>query len=102
MLSLFLANTRSVKGKATELTAMTLLNDIVCITETHIDNTFTDKQVIETDNNILYRQDRNIHGGGVLIAVNRKIKSTRIETIATCAEIIFVRIEKKYYNRVLL
>ena len=41
-LSLFLANTRSAKGKTTDITTLTALTtdfDIICLTETHLDQT---------------------------------------------------------------
>ena len=68
-LNLFLANTRSGKGKTTEIVALTQGFDIICLTETHIDHTIESKSILDTSHLDFFRRDRNIHGGGVLIAV---------------------------------
>lgn len=75
MLKLFSANTRSLKGKTEELSSETSSFDIVCLTETHIDPTIPDHQIFDYNHKTIYRKDRNLHGGGVLIAINESFRS---------------------------
>lgn len=68
-LKMVLGNIRSIKGKLNEVQVLSFQHDILCLTETHIDSTFTNDELIDSSNKTIYRNDRNIHGGGVLIAV---------------------------------
>ena len=65
---MFLSNTRSIKGKTTELQE----SDIICPTEAHLDCTIPNGNVL-LDHRTVFRRDRNIHGGGVLIAVGDQL-----------------------------
>ena len=70
MLEAFLSNTRSVKGKTTELQFLTTNSDIICLTETHLDDdTIPSGSILPIENRTVFRRDRNIYGGGVMIAV---------------------------------
>jgi len=71
MLKVFLANTRSVKGKTTELKFLTTNSDIVCLTETHLDDTILNSSLLPIKNKTVFCRDRNICGGGVMMAVCR-------------------------------
>ena len=64
-----LANARSIKGKSTELQILSCQYYILCLTETHIDSTFVNNEILFSSDKALYRRDRNVHGGGVLIAI---------------------------------
>ena len=77
-IKLFLANTRSAKGKCAELTALTHEYDLICLTETHVDNTISNCNIIDSSNLDFFRHDRNLYGGGVLIATNKSLKATAI------------------------
>ena len=89
-------NARSLKGKTIELSAITYNSDIVCITETHINETIKNHQIFDYSSKLIYRKDRNIHGGGVLIAVNEELLSTEMDVQnPDSTELIFVRIDKK-------
>ena len=68
-------NIRSIKGKLTEVQSLDV-HDIVCITETHLDQTIGSGEILSSDLYSMYRKDRNIHGGGVLIAVKKTIPHT--------------------------
>ena len=93
---MFTANTRSLKGKTEELTTETYDFDIVCLTETHIDSSIYSHQIFDYNNKNIYRKDRNLHGGGVLIAISDSFISKKITTDAdkTKDEILFVRIHE--------
>lgn len=94
-LKLFLANTRSLKGKTEELSTETYKFEIICLTETHIDPTFPNHQIFDYNNKTIYRHDRNIFGGGVLIAVNENLNSSLVEfENSDKTELVFVRIKK--------
>ena len=80
-----------MKGKTTDLKCLSQNYDIICLTETHLDDTFADSQIFNTDDKRIYRKDRNIHGGGVLIAVNSQIKHSPI-ILETNNEVIGVEI----------
>ena len=53
-------NCRSAKGKATELSALTSSYDLICLTETHVDKTITNRSIINRDDLVFFRKDRNI------------------------------------------
>ena len=95
LLKLFLANTRSTKGKTSEIQSLISDYDIICLTETHIDDTIPSKNVIQDDNKIVFRRDRNIHGGGVLIAVEESLRPTQVQIDTRGEEMIVVKLEHK-------
>ena len=68
----------------------------MCITETHLDSSFTDTQLFLSSDKTIYRKDRNLHGGGVLIAVDSEIPASVIN-IPTPAEIIAVQLAGPTY-----
>ena len=92
LLRLLYTNCRSAKGKSTELSSLIIDYDIICLTETHIDNTINSRSILNRDDLIFYRKDRNLNGGGVLIAINNILQPKEIATNSNC-EIIFVRIK---------
>ncbi|CAG2222754.1 unnamed protein product [Mytilus edulis] len=65
--------------------------DIVLGTETWIDPSITDSQIFPPNYNI-YRNDRNIQGGGVLIAINSDHLSTPVPELQTNCEIVWAKI----------
>lgn len=95
MLKLFLANTRSAKGKAPEITALTNDFDIICLTETHIDDTVPNNCIIEAPDKKVFRRDRTLYGGGVLIAVNDNLKPRELIIDDLGEEILFIGFEPK-------
>jgi hypothetical protein len=50
--------------------------DIIALSETWLDNSISDA-LIQLNDYVLYRRDRNRHGGGVLLYVNRSLPSCR-------------------------
>ena len=93
-LKLFYTNCRSAKGKSTELSSLTVNYDVICLTETHVDDTITDRSIINRDDLVFFRKDRNICGGGVLVAADRSLFPREIKAPECKAEAIFVRINE--------
>jgi len=89
-------NTRFLKGKTIELSEVTSNADIVCITETHIDDTIKNHQIFDYNSKLIYRNDRNISGGGVLIAVDHKFPTIEVTfNNPDNTELIFVHVSQK-------
>ena len=75
-------NVNSLKGKKEEFKSV--LNqhnpDCVVLVETKLDNTYANSEFFDINQwNIVVREDRNIYGGGIIIAVLRKYIATPIE-----------------------
>ena len=67
-LSVFHLNARSVRNKLAYLEDIASEFSIVCITESHLDNTVTDSDIfIDGFSDSILRKDRNCFGGGVLV-----------------------------------
>ena len=71
-LKVYYTNTRSVKGKLTDIQSITD-TDIICLTETHLDSSIYSGELLDPRIYNIHRKDRNIHGGGVLIAIKNEI-----------------------------
>ncbi len=95
LLTLFHANTRSIKGKTAELQFLSAEADIICLTETHLDETITNNSILASENRSMFRRDRNIYGGGVLIAVNETLKPKEVDLTAYKEEVIAVQIQSR-------
>ena len=91
-LKLFLANCRSLRGKTNDLASLTVGYNIICSTETHIDNTVDSKIIFDIDDHNFNRKDRTINGGGALIAVHENLQPKQIKLPEVLDELIFVRI----------
>ncbi|KAL4714145.1 hypothetical protein ACJJTC_008499 [Scirpophaga incertulas] len=102
-LSLFYQNVRGVKSKILDIYKSILCNnyDVICLTETWLDDTVCSKELID-DRYIVYRRDRSdlfkekynkAYGGGVLVAVRKTIKSYQLTDIQSSG-IFFSIIEK--------
>ena len=75
-------NVNSLKGKKNELKAMlqTYQPDCVVLVETKLDENYCNSEFFDINKwNIIVRNDRNIHGGGVIIAVLRKYIATPVK-----------------------
>ena len=90
-----LANTRSVKGKTAELQSLTIDYNIICLTETHIDSTIPNQSIIEDTNKTIFRKDRNLYGGGVLIAVDSSLNPSEIKLSNQKEEMVIVKLDQK-------
>ena len=65
--------------------------DVICGQESHIDSSFTNGEIFPPGYNVS-RKDRNIHGGGVFIAVSNKFISTTEYSLDTDCEILWSKI----------
>lgn len=65
--------------------------DIVLGTETWIDSSVKDTQIFPP-NYTIYRNDRNMKGGGVLIAINHDHLNTPVPELQTNCEIVWAKI----------
>ena len=64
MLKMSLSNTRSIKGKTTDLQFLTANSDIICLTV---------HNVLSLGHRTVFCRDRNFHDGRVLIAVGDQL-----------------------------
>jgi len=95
MLKVFLANTRSVKGKTTELQFFTTDSDIICLTETHLDDTILNSSILPIKNKTVFRRDRNICGCGVMMAVCDHLIPKLIYLSEYREEVVAVKIQSR-------
>ena len=95
-LNMFLANTRSSKGKTTEIQTLTIDYDIICLTETHIDETtMNSHDIIPTDNKTVFRRDRNTSGGGVLVAIENFLQPIKVDLDTQGEELLIIKMKYK-------
>ena len=90
MLTVNFQSIKSKQGQVKNLVESTK-PDFVLRTETWIDPSITDNQIFPPNYNI-YRNDRNIQGGGVLIAINSDHLSTPVPALQTNCEIVWNKI----------
>lgn len=88
---LFLDNTRSAKVKSTEIAMATHDHDIICLTETHLDDSIEPRTVIETAGFDFFRKDRSLRGGGVLVVIESVHQATEIQ-LNTKEELVAVKV----------
>ncbi|KAK3106559.1 hypothetical protein FSP39_022538 [Pinctada imbricata] len=79
-LTLFHLNIRSLRHKISHLEDLASDYDILCITESHLDENILDDD-ISIDGFCLTRRDRNAHGGGIVVYISDKIHSKRLQHI---------------------
>ena len=65
--------------------------DILIACETTIDENICDAE-LGLDDYDIYRNDRDTHGGGVLVAIKKKLKSSKLEIIGTVCERVCVKL----------
>ncbi|VDI45263.1 Hypothetical predicted protein [Mytilus galloprovincialis] len=81
MLTVNFQSLKSKQGLVKTLVESTKPDHVLCI-ETWIDPSITDNQIFQPNYNI-YRNDRNLQGGGVLIAINSDHLSTPVPELQT-------------------
>ena len=95
-------NFQSLRNKIQELWAILdyIKPDVVCGTETWLDDTILDAELFPTHIYKPYRKDRNLKGGGVLILVRADIVSQKLTLTNNNCELCLVEIKpnktKKY------
>ena len=82
-----------MKNKIAELQALTeqFHPDIICITETWLDESIQNANLGLKNFNI-FRRDRNMHGGGILIGVKNSLNSN-LKEVSMNHELIFITIK---------
>ena len=65
--TIFHLNTRSIRYKIENLVDYVDSSDILCFTETHLDNTVLTEDLMIDNYETPFRRDRTNHGGGVMI-----------------------------------
>ena len=99
-LGLLLANARSIKGKINELKCLLVEYDVLCVTETHIDSSIHSSSTLDVNDKEIYRKDRNIYGGGVMIAVQSEMNHSRVGLgLEFDMQFVIVKIEQSYDSR---
>ena len=75
-------------------------NDILCFTETHLDNLVANCDILISDKfDPPYRKDRTNHGGGLLVYLSKNILHERISQLEVfCDESIWVKVKRGTEN----
>ena len=93
-------NINSISNKFVELKSLvTGLLDILILTETKIDNTFSTSQFLIDGYSIPYRLDRNAHGGGILIYIRNDIPSKLLKNHNIDSKIEGMFVKLNFRNR---
>ena len=66
--------------------------DIVCGTESHLENGITTSEVFPKGFDI-FRKDRSLGGGGVFVAVSDKYVACKVDALETNCEAIWAKLE---------
>lgn len=98
-LRIYYQNARSIRGKLNDLylSSLKVDYDIIVITETWLNDSVLDAEVLN-DNYRIYRRDREstsgskLDGGGVLIAISNKINSSRLSDLESNHEDIWIKV----------
>ena len=92
-LKVLTVNVNHILAKRVELLHFLVDNsiDIMIACETKIDENICDAE-LGLENFDIYRKDRNIHGGGVLVAVKKQLKSRKLEITGTECELVCVKL----------
>ena len=95
-LSCLCLNIRSVVSKRNEFLAYVLAHDpdLVAVTETFLDDSVHDSHIIPPGY-VLFRKDRNRHGGGVMLLVRGSINVSRCVNYETSCELLWVKLSLK-------
>ncbi|XP_031332835.1 uncharacterized protein LOC116163124 [Photinus pyralis] len=97
-MQVYYQNVRGIRTKMQNLMQSVFATnyDVICLTETWLNQDISSSELQISSNYNVYRQDRNIltsnlkRGGGVLIAVNKTLMSKLISTTVDNVEHIFV------------
>ena len=94
-IKLLIVNCRSLKSDRKQHDLLDLIEthkpDVICGQESHIDSTLKTAEVFPNEYNVS-RKDRNIHGGGVFVAVTKRYVSTTEYSLDTKCEVLWCKI----------
>ena len=88
-------NINSIRGKNMDLLAFLDVHNphIVAIQETKIDSSIaTSKLFPETCSNNIFRKDRNLHGGGVMLLIHKGIPHMPLSELENDSESVWVKL----------
>ena len=95
-------NIRSIRNKIAFLNTFVHDFDILCFTETHLDNAISNEVLILDGFNCILRKDRNSFGGGVMIYMSNMLRANRrFELEPQDTECIWIEIENLTFNYLL-
>lgn len=77
-LSVLHVNIRSIRHKLEYIKDQFLDFDILCFTETHLDDTVLSSDIQLSQSFNIFRKDRNCHGGGILVYLNKNLAYERV------------------------
>jgi len=77
-LFIFDLNVRSVRNKLEYIEDVAGEYDVICLTETHLDEQVSADNLLLPGFHSPFRLDRNFSGGGVLVYVNDQLETNRI------------------------
>ena len=88
-----LLNARSVVNKRHDLEALLISRklDVLAVTETFLSDVILDSELVN-DDFVVFRQDRDRHGGGVMLIFNNDIPATRRQDLETDCEVLWVEL----------
>lgn len=94
-ISILHSNIRSIRNKIDFIQENFLDFEILCFTETHLDNSVSlDSLFLSLSYDEPYRKDRTNHGGGILVYISTDIIHRRIPDLEIfCAESIWVELK---------
>jgi hypothetical protein len=89
-----IVNCQSLRGKSQSLETATeyIKPDLILGTESWLDSTVKDSEVFPS-NYTVYRNDRNLNGGGVFVAVKSCFNSSAVPEVESNAEIVWAKIQ---------
>lgn len=95
-LSILHLNIRSIRTKLEYIKNQFLDFDILCFTETHLDDTVLSSDIHLAQSFDILRKDRNCHGGGILVYLNKNLAYERIAELEVLwNECIWFKIKQK-------
>ena len=92
VLSVFHINIRSLRNKIPYLSNIASEYDIICVSETHLDENVNTSDLIDGYYPNPIRKDRNAHGGGLLIYVSERLLVKRQEQLEYNTESIWIKV----------
>ena len=90
--SLFHTNCWSAKAKSCKLSASSTGYYIACLTDTHVDCSTNSRTIIDRDDLLFFKNDRNLYGGEVLVAINQNLQPERIDIQPGDEELVLVKL----------
>ena len=98
-LSMYYQNVNGLKTKLDEFSANIILNshEIICLTETNLNDEINSQELFVNNNYVVYRSDRNLgesqkkSGGGVLCAIASEIESFRRYDLNSQGESVWIQ-----------